>query len=164
MDSTLADLLSAVEHYGHTINESEYQALLDKLKDTHEKTAEGLASEKREKERQIREDERVAREFQVQAQAQAQVQGGAQLPPPPFQFQIELPTMVKNIMYNCQAGTEYNPNILYHRVRSDGMDTIRNPDTGIFVIVDGKRGLSILDKYEYDYPEFIDMMPLSSEE
>lgn len=163
MDATLEDLLNAVEHHANAFKDSKYQELLITLQKTHDKTAEGLAAQKREKERQIREDERVARELAEQLLQQGQLQ---QTPLAQAQIMGSLlpPTTVGNIMYNAPPGINYQADILYHRVRSDGIDTVRNPDTGIFVMIDGTRGIAILDKYGYDYPEFIEMMPNEEEE
>lgn len=150
MNTTIENLLNAVEHYSSEITDAEYQDMLLILRGLHDKTMEGLEAEKRERMRQIREDETVARRLLNLDESRSHIDA-------PF-VQYNESQLVGNIMYYSKTQT-YDPNILYHRLRNDGRHTIRNPRTGIYVVADGKIGLKLLNKYGHTYSDFTANIP-----
>uniref|UniRef100_A0A6C0J748 Uncharacterized protein n=1 Tax=viral metagenome TaxID=1070528 RepID=A0A6C0J748_9ZZZZ len=156
MNDTIEELLNAVEYYKTKLKESTYKDLLGVLQEQHGLTMEGMESDKLSKEQQIRDDELVAQEFVNQ-------QRGNLKDITLFNSVVQQdmkPTKIGNIIFYSVQIIEYNTNILYHRVRNDGVDTIRDPDTGVFVVIHGKQSISILEHYGYSFDIFSDMIPI----
>ena len=140
MDGYIKDLQSAAEHYAEVreecpnppLKEGEYLEFCDMITGYHSKSREGMIREREERERQMREDEAEARRI-------ASIPSTEGIP--------GRRSRVGNVMLYSDYEDEYEDGVLYHKVRPDGVHTVRNPSTGIWVILGGPRGELALSRY-----------------
>jgi hypothetical protein len=136
MNDNLKNLVTALDYYKDkdVMKDSEYMKVYELLSEAHGMSAEGLDSDRRRHESEVRADEAFARE--LTGNIDGYVSG---------------PILIENVYFYCPVDYNgpYMPEYIYHRCRSDGRDTIRNPRTGIFVLLNGELGSKILDTHHY---------------
>lgn len=139
MNPVIENLLGAVENFSDEkrINENMYMELMSLLKKYHNETAEGIDAARKQKEQQERENEEAARELAAQ---------NDQTDDTYFEphIQYEEKTVGNVVVYASYTRKEFLPDHVYHQIDFDGRHTIRNPLTGIFVLLDGDRGKRVL--------------------
>lgn len=171
MNPIITDLLNAVEDYQDKITDGMYMDLMNMLQKYHNESAEGIDAERRQREQQLRDDEAAARQIaqEIHVQDIHTTQGisathatqvihatqGIHASEPHQQV------VLGNVFLYYSDLAPYLPDYMYHQVNYDGRHTVRNPKTGIYVLVDGKKGKEVLYEYGYSVSEFYELLAVA---